>query len=65
MYERHFSPGTLAELWGLSEDTVVRWFSEVSGVLRTGTPPGRGRRPRVTMRIPESIASKVYAEKTR
>lgn len=63
--ERHYSVGTLAELWSLSEDTIARWFAEVPGVLKSGTQPGKGRRPRLTMRIPESIALKVYSEKTR
>ena len=65
MYERHFSPRTLAEIWGFDEDTIRKWFADLDGVLRCGTEPGRGRRPRLTMRIPESIAVKVYSEKTR
>ena len=63
--ERHFRVRTLAQLWSLSEDTIIRWFADVPGVLKFGTAPGRGRRPRQTFRIPESIALKVYAEKTR
>jgi hypothetical protein len=63
--ERHFSVGTLAELWSLSEDTITRWFAEVDGVLKFGTPGGRGHRQRITLRIPESIALQVYAERTR
>jgi len=63
--ERHFSVGTLAELWSYSEDTITRMFAELPGVLKIGTPGGRGKRPRLTLRIPESIALKVYADKTR
>ena len=63
--ERHFSVGTLAELWAYSPDTVTKMFADVPGVLKVGTPAGRGKRPRLTMRIPESIALKVYSEKTR
>lgn len=65
MFERHFSIGTLAELWGYSEDTVIRMFEAVPGLMKVGTEPGKGRRPRMTMRIPESIAMKVYSERTR
>ena len=65
MTERHFSVGTLAELWCYSPDTVTKMFADVPGVVKIGTPSGRGKRPRITLRIPESIASKVYAEKTR
>jgi hypothetical protein len=63
--ERHFSVGTLSELWCYSPDTVTKMFCDVPGVLKIGTPAGRGKRPRITLRIPESIAAKVYAEKTR
>ena len=63
--ERHFSVGTLAELWSLSEDTIKRWFADVDGVLKFGTTGKRGHRQRITLRIPESIAARVYAEKTR
>jgi hypothetical protein len=63
--ERHFSVRTLAELWALSEDTIIEWFRDVSGVLKFGTPGGRGRRPRITLRIPESVAARVYSERTR
>ena len=65
MFERHFSPRTLSELWGWDEDTIRKWFADIDGVMRSGTEPGRGRRPRLTIRVPESIAAKVYAEKTR
>ena len=65
MFDRHFSPRTLAEMWQLSEDTVLRWFEDVPGVLRFGNEGGRGKRRKITMRIPESIALKVYAERTR
>jgi len=63
--ERHFSVGTLAELWSWSEDTVTKMFADVPGVMKIGTAAGRGGRPRITLRIPESIAHKVYDEKTR
>ena len=61
--EQHFSVGALAKQWDVSEDTIRRWFADIPGVLKFGTEPGRGRRPRMTLRIPESIALKVYAEK--
>jgi len=52
-------------LWSYSEDTVTRMFAEVPGVLKIGTTGKRGHRQRITLRIPESIAARVYAEKTR
>lgn len=65
VFERHFSPRTLAEMWGFSEDTIVRWFEEETGVLKAGADGVRGRRRKITMRIPESVAKRVYAERTR
>lgn len=63
--ERHFTPRTLAELWGFSEDTILRWFEDVPGVLKCGAEAGRGKRRKVTIRIPESIALTVYSERSR
>jgi hypothetical protein len=64
-FERHFSPRTLAELWSFSEDTIVRWFEEEAGVLKCGQA-GNGRgRGKVSLRIPESVALRIYQERTR
>ena len=63
--ERHFSPRTLAELWGFSEDTIIRWFEDEPGVLKCGEAGGGGRRRKITLRIPESVAIRVYRTRTR
>jgi hypothetical protein len=63
-FERHFSPQDLAELWRLDADTIRRLFEKEPGVLIV--EPGaknRGRRYR-TMRIPESVALRVYRRST-
>jgi hypothetical protein len=65
LLERHFSPRTLAEVWGFSEDTILRWFEDVPGVLKCGTEAGRGKRRKITIRIPESVALAVYSERIR
>jgi len=65
MLERHFTPRTLAEVWGFSEDTILRWFEDVPGVLKCGAESGRGKRRKITIRIPESIAQSVYSERIR
>jgi hypothetical protein len=65
VFERHFSPRTLAEMWGYSEDTIVRWFEDEKGVLKCGTEGTRGRRRKVAIRIPESVARRVYSERTK
>lgn len=60
IFERHFSTRTLAELWGFSEDTIQRWAEDEDDVLRCGSEGGRGRKRRVTLRIPESVAQRIY-----
>lgn len=61
----HFSPGFYAELWGVSADTVCRWFQDQAGVLKLSKPSLRGKRNRVELRIPYSVAMAVYAERSR
>ncbi len=59
--ERHFTVGEVAALWNISDDSARRMFEREPGVLiiegRQGI--GRGRRYR-TLRIPESVAARVY-----
>jgi hypothetical protein len=60
LFERHFSPAELAELWSLSEDTIRRMFENESGVLifeNSSRNPARRRR---TLRIPQSVAERVH-----
>lgn len=64
MIEPHYSIGFYAELWGLSEDTVRRWFQDEPGVLRVGEVK-RGKRARIELRIPWSVANRVYRERTK
>ena len=60
----HFSPQFYAELWGTSPSTVVRWFQDREGVLKLGKPVRQGKRVRVELRIPFSVAMQVYREHT-
>jgi hypothetical protein len=60
IFERHFSPRTLSEIWGYSTDTILRWFRDEDGVLRSGDKAGEG-----DMRIPQSVAERVYRQKTK
>ena len=60
MCERHFSPAQLAEQWSLSEDTVRRIFEREPGVLIFENPERISSRRRRTIRIPESVAERVY-----
>lgn len=61
----HFSPQFYAELWGMSASTVVRWFQDMDGVLKLKAPAKNGRRTRVELRIPLSLAMRVYRERTK
>ena len=64
--ERHFTPGELGELWGLSPQTMRELFVDEPGVILIGEPSRReGRtlkRGYFTMRIPESVAVRVHTK---
>ena len=62
--DQHYSPHFYAELWGISRDTITRWFQDMPGVLKLSEPGKRGKR-RVELRIPYRLANKVYEERTR
>jgi hypothetical protein len=60
--DQHYTPQFYAELWNVSRDTIVRWFEDRPGVLKMSSP-GRGKRRRVELRIPLSVAMEVYTER--
>jgi hypothetical protein len=61
----HFSPQFYAELWGIGPSTVVRWFRDEADVLKLSKPSKNGKRCRVELRIPFSLAMRVYHERSR
>jgi hypothetical protein len=61
MHERHYSPAELGELWNLSTDTVRRMFENEHGVLAFENPVRSSSRRFRTLRIPESVAERVYS----
>jgi len=63
--DQHYSPQFYAELWGLSPSTVVRWFQDKDGVLKLNKPARTGKRVRVELRIPYSLAMQEYRQRTR
>jgi hypothetical protein len=63
--EQHFTPRELAQSWGLSDDTIRRWFEDEPGVLKGGVDGRRGRRRKMFLRIPASVAQRVYRERTK
>lgn len=65
-FERHFTTRDLAELWKFDETTIRRIFQDQPGVLKVGRSNRRdGKRDYVTLRIPESVALRIYQERTR
>jgi len=65
-FEHHYTPHELAELWKFDESTIRRMFIDEPGVLIYGKEQRRdGRRDYVTLRIPESVARRVYEKRTR
>ena len=58
--ERCYSPEQIAELWAMSSDTVRRIFENEPGVLVIERPRSYGKRRYRTLRIPESVGSRVY-----
>lgn len=59
--EKLYAPEELATLWNLSVDTIRRIFADEPGVL-VWERPGRSKnaRPYKTVRIPASVARRVY-----
>jgi hypothetical protein len=63
--DQHYSPQFYAELWGMSVSTVIRWFRDKDGVLKLAEPTKNGKRVRVELRIPYSVAMREYRERTK
>ena len=58
--EELFTPKQLGKRWNLSTDYIRRRFTDESGVKKFhGNKPGK--RQYVTLRIPASVAARVYA----
>jgi len=60
MIERHFSPTELASLWGFSARFVRDLFRNEPGVIVIDRPEQMHKRAYATIRIPESVAGRVY-----
>lgn len=49
----------IASLWQLSRDTIQRIFADEPGVLVLGDRHPRGKRQRLTLRIPRAVMERV------
>jgi hypothetical protein len=63
-FEKHFTPQELVESWGFSEDYIRRLFKEEEGVFIDTRPETRKKRQHTNIRVPESVALRVYARHT-
>ncbi len=64
--EKHYTLGELALHWHMSIRTLRDWFIDEPGVIRFGNAKllkGK-QRTYVSLRIPESVAARVYRKMT-
>ena len=54
-----FTVAEIASLWRLSTDTIQRIFQDEPGVLPLGDRNPRGKRKRITLRIPRAVMERV------
>lgn len=59
--EKHYDASELAELWGVSSETIRCIFRDEPGVLKIGKPSTKYKRGYITLRIPESVAERVHS----
>ena len=62
--EPHFTPEELARDYKLHPATIRKTFIDEPGVIRLGHPARRGRRQYFTLRIPASVAERVFKRMT-
>lgn len=64
--EQHYTVEQVAELWGVSAQSVRRLFEDVEGVLKLSFPRqiNRKRAPKVTLRIPASVLARVHEQRS-
>jgi hypothetical protein len=54
-----FTVKQIAQMWQLSTDTVQRLFQDEPGVIALGNKNPRGKRKRITLRIPRAVMERV------
>jgi hypothetical protein len=65
-FEQHYTPEELAAIWKLDPSTIRRMFRDEAGVMKYGRTGTNGsRREYFTLRIPASVATRVYQKRTR
>jgi hypothetical protein len=59
--ERHYSVSEIAALWGLSVRTITRMLEGETGILRIGQEGKPRKRRYMTLRVPESVLTRIYS----
>jgi len=57
--QSEFTVAQIASMWQLSTDTIQRLFEDEPGVITLGDKNPRGKRKRVTLRIPRAVMERV------
>jgi hypothetical protein len=57
--QENFTVAEIAALWKLSTDSIQRLFQDEPGVVVLGDKNPRGKRRRVTLRIPRTVMERV------
>jgi hypothetical protein len=60
MAEKHYEPSELAEMWGVSPETIRSIFRDEPGVLKIGKTGAKHKRGYIALRIPGSLAELVH-----
>jgi len=65
-WEVHDTVGELAKAWHMGRRTLHAWFRDEPGVLKFGGAKLKKgqQRTHVSLRIPESVARRVYRQRT-
>jgi hypothetical protein len=58
--EPHLSVNEVAELWGLSPNTIRKLFQDEPDVFKLLRPKTRGKRAYLSLRIPLSVVERVH-----
>jgi len=63
--ERHYEVNEMASFWSLSHDSITRMFRNEPGVVVVTPRKRAGHRTRITLRIPQHVADRVYQRITK
>ncbi len=65
-FEKHYSVDEIAELWGISPQSVRRLFRDEPGVLKLSMPVLQARKHKVheTLRVPASVLARLHQQRS-